>query len=96
MRVLMVSTSYPRDETDWRGIFIRHLVSAFSRTSGIELALWAPPGEIPDGVDTATTSGESAWLAQLMAAGGVSHLMRSGGFTGMFAPLQLLRLLRAA
>ena len=31
LRVLMVSTTYPRDLSDWRGLFIRHLVDALSR-----------------------------------------------------------------
>lgn len=44
LRILMVSTSYPSDLSDWRGLFIRHLVEALSRRTDIDLRLWAPPG----------------------------------------------------
>jgi glycosyltransferase involved in cell wall biosynthesis len=95
MRVLMVSTSYPRDAADWRGIFIRHLVGAFSRASGIELALWAPTGEVPEGVVLVPTAAESAWLAKLMQAGGISHRIRKSGASALLAALKLTRMLAA-
>lgn len=96
MRVLLLSTSYPHDRSDWRGIFIRHLVAAIARIANIELSVWAPPGQLPEAVTQTTTADESQWLAQLMAAGGISHLMRKGGIRAKLAPLQLLRMLGAA
>lgn len=95
MRVLVVSTSYPRDASDWRGLFIRHLVGAMARIEGLDLKLWAPPGEIPSAARGITTPQESAWLGQLMEAGGISHLMRSRKMN-VLAPLKLLRMLRSA
>ena len=95
-RVLMASTSYPRDIVDWRGIFIRHLVAALARVDGIELRLWAPAGEVPSGVDAATLPTEAAWLARVMNTGGISHLMRHPRLTTLLAPLTLLRMLGAA
>jgi hypothetical protein len=90
MRVLLLSTSYPRDASDWRGIFMRHLVGALARTPNIQLSVWAPPGELPQAASAVTTSNESDWLAKLMAAGGISHLMRNGGIRTKLAPLKLL------
>jgi hypothetical protein len=96
LRVLLLSTSYPADATDWRGIFIRHLVAALSRRSDLRLEVWAPPGELPVAAVAVTTPLESAWLKQLMAAGGVSHLMRSGGARALLTPVKLLRMIAAA
>lgn len=96
MRVLLLSTSYPRDASDWRGVFMRHLVAALARAPGVELSIWAPPGELPATAAAVTTQREADWLAQLMAAGGVSHLMRSGGVRAMLAPLTLLQMIGAA
>ncbi|WP_346948357.1 glycosyltransferase family 4 protein [Dyella sp.] len=93
MRVLMVSTSYPKDPSDWKGVFIRDMARAIANKDGIELQLWAPPGELPEKVAAAATPAESAWLDQLMAAGGVSHLMRQHGLASMLAPAKLLYLL---
>lgn len=95
LRVLLTSTSYPRDGQDWRGIFIRHLVDALARRGDVELAAWAPRGPLPPNVRSATTQEESAWLLDLMEQGGVSHLMRKGGLPALAAPLRLLRMLAA-
>ena len=96
MRVLLLSTSYPRDTADWRGVFMRHLVAALARAPGVALSIWAPPGELPASAMAITTLRESDWLGKLMSAGGISHLMRSGGARAMLAPLHLLKMLRAA
>jgi Glycosyl transferases group 1 len=95
MRVLLLSTSYPRDASDWRGVFIRHLVGALARVSDIQLSVWAPPGELPHAASAVMTSHESDWLARLMTAGGISHLMRSGGVRAKLAPLTLLNMIGA-
>jgi hypothetical protein len=79
MRILLISTSYPSDTSDWRGVFMRHLVEALARAQRIKLSVWAPPGELVKLSLDATTPNESRWLAQLMSAGGISHLMRTGG-----------------
>src|SRR6185312_9130507 len=41
LRVLFLSTSYPADATDWRGVFMRHLVAALARRDDLRLAVWA-------------------------------------------------------
>ncbi|MDO1527782.1 glycosyltransferase family 4 protein [Fulvimonas sp. R45] len=92
----MVSTSYPRDAADWRGIFMAHLVAGFARNEQVRLTLWAPPGELPQGVEPATSPHEAHWLSALMDLGGISHLMRIRPAAGLVAAWRLLRLLRAA
>lgn len=93
MRVLLLSTSYPRDAADWRGAFIRRMVEALAQSGDVQLSVWAPPGELPASVANATTPAESAWLARLMSAGGISHLVRRGGPQALLAPFGLLRML---
>lgn len=93
--VLMVSTSYPADISDWRGIFIRHLTEALSRRNDLRLKLWAPPGEMPANVTYEANAVERRWLGKLMATGGIAHLIRQGGGQALAAPVQLLLLLRA-
>ncbi|OOG42734.1 group 1 glycosyl transferase [Rhodanobacter sp. C05] len=96
MHVLLLSTSYPADVADWRGVFMRHLVAALARRRDIQLAVWAPPGELPVTATSITTSQEATWLKRLMAAGGISHLMRSGGVRTLSTPVKLLRMIAAA
>lgn len=93
--VLMVSTSYPADRSDWRGVFIRHLSEALARRNDLRLKLWSPPGEMPTNVTYEANAVERRWLAKLMAAGGIAHLIRQGGVRALVAPLHLLLLLRA-
>lgn len=61
----------------------------------VQLSVWAPPGELPHTVAAVTTSRESNWLARLMTAGGISHLMRNGGVRAKLAPLKLLSMIGA-
>lgn len=75
---------------------MRHLVAALARAPDIQLDIWAPPGELPANAVSATTLREGAWLTQLMAAGGISHLMRTGSARNFLAPLKLLRMIGAA
>ncbi|MBS0486238.1 MAG: glycosyltransferase family 4 protein [Proteobacteria bacterium] len=96
MNVLMVSTSFPRDSGDWRGIFILHMASALSRVQGVALKLWAPPGELPEGIESVVLPGESGWLDRLMEHGGISHGMRERPLRGAAAALRLLRMIGRA
>jgi glycosyltransferase involved in cell wall biosynthesis len=96
MKVLFISTSYPRNASDWRGIFMRHLVAALVRSSSLRLSIWAPPGELPEQAKSVLSRDDAEWLAALMAAGGISHLMRSGGWRTWHAPLRLLGMIGRA
>lgn len=96
MRIFMTSTSYPADPADWRGTFIRQMVTALSERPDIELAFWGPPGILPAAVQFACTDDDAHWLADLMARGGIAHLMRSRSIAAVAAPMQLLWRLRQA
>lgn len=95
LEVLMVSTSYPSDLSDWRGLFIRHLSDALARRDDLGVRLWAPPGEIHPKIRAAATPDESDWLAELMRKGGIAHLLRSRGPNGLLHAARLLRCLRS-
>jgi glycosyltransferase involved in cell wall biosynthesis len=95
LRVLLLSTSYPADGKDWRGIFMGYLVAALSRRPDIKLTVWAPPGQLPASATSIATSDETVWLKRLMASGGISHLMRHSGHRSLLAPVKLLRMIAA-
>lgn len=95
LRTLLVGTSYPRDAGDWKGRFVFDQAAALAR-QGLALSLWAPPGELPTGVTSALNEGDAAWLARLLEAGGIAHLLRRKPFYGLWAGAQLLRRLRRA
>jgi len=91
--VLMISTSYPKNATDWRGLFIRHIVASLA--TRVALKLWAPPGDLPASVDYACSAREAAWLARLLEQGGIAHVLRQGrGLSRLTVPAKLLFLLR--
>ena len=95
MRVLLTSTSYPRDAKDWKGRFIFDQAAALAR-QGVDVKLWAPPGDLPTGVESALTRADSRWLEQLLARGGIAHLLRRKPWAGAWFSYQLLRHIRAA
>lgn len=72
----MTSTSYPENIQDWRGRFIANLAAALARREGLNLSLWAPPGDLPDSVIDAATPGDARWLKRLSQRGGMAHLLR--------------------
>ena len=90
INVLMVSTSYPSNLSDWRGLFIRHLADALARREDIQLNLWAPFGEIHPSASLATTPEEEECLSGLMRSGGIAHLLRSGGLRAVIKSVELL------
>ncbi len=96
IRVLLVSTSYPRNLGDWRGLFIRHLADALARDKGICLRLWCPPGEVHADAQLDLLEDERKWLDWLSENGGIAHLIRSRSLQSLLAPMKLLRFLRKA
>lgn len=73
----MSSTSYPESAQDWRGRFIANQAAALARRGDVRLSLWAPLGELPADVATATTSADARWLARLSQQGGIAHQLRT-------------------
>jgi len=90
MRILMVSTSYPRDELDWRGRFIADMATAIAVKID-QLSLWAPPGKLPSGVTAAYSVSDKLWLEALQTRGGIAHLLRTRPFKGLVMAATLLR-----
>lgn len=95
LKALVVSTSYPRAMEDWRGRFIADLVAALPG-EGVSVSLWAPPGPLPEGVTSAATDAERAWLDGLSRAGGIASRLRAGPVAALASAAGLLRRLRQA
>ena len=96
VRALFVSTSYPRDASDWRGVFMAHISAALSRRDGMALVQWAPAGPTDPRVEIGTAATEAAWLERLMSKGGISHWLRTNPASGLLAAARLLSYVRAA
>lgn len=90
LRVLLVSTSYPADELDWRGRFIADMVMAISKKVDT-LFVWAPLGKLPSNAVTPISAQDKVWLAKLMAQGGIAHLLRTRPIQGLISAVSLLR-----
>lgn len=86
----MVSTSYPENAQDWRGRFIANLTAALARREDLTLALFAPPGELPENLIAATTPEDARWLKQLSQQGGIAHILRKHRIFAAGAVIQLL------
>ena len=86
----MVSTSFPGSARDWRGRFIYDMAAHVGAQSGVNLSLWAPPGELPPAVSSATSAGESEWLKRMLSRGGVAHLLRRRPVAGIRTAARLI------
>lgn len=95
LRVLLVSTSYPLQESDWRGRFIYDLASSLGERDDVDLRLWAPPGPIPKRVTSVATPAESEWLHKLLVSGGIAHALRVPGIRRYATAARLLMYLRS-
>lgn len=96
INTLMISTSYPRNTNDWRGVFIRHIAKALAEIPEINLHLWSPPGDIPEKVSYVCEPNEAMWLDDLMEKGGIAHAVRRKGILKLTTPAQLLLMLHKA
>jgi hypothetical protein len=88
--VLMSSTSYPETLRDWRGRFIANLAESLAKHEAVKLALWAPPGTLPNHVASAATMGDANWLANMARRGGMAHLLRTRKALALPTVLSLL------
>lgn len=93
LRVLLVSTSYPADERDWRGRFIADMATTISKKIA-HLSVWAPPGKLPVGATNVVSTDDNNWLAKLLMQGGIAHLLRKRPLRGMTMAASLLLRLR--
>jgi len=93
---LLAATSYPADDADWKGLFIRRMLEGLDRSPKLALQAWCPPGPLPAGVGSALLGDDDAWLAALAERGGIAHLLRRQPLRGVLAGLSLVRRLRRA
>ena len=91
IKVLVVSTSYPKDEVDWRGRFIANILTALANNEHIDTGLWAPPGDIPENVSYTATNKEAHWLAALSERGGIAKSLAEMKLSTAINVIYLLR-----
>jgi glycosyltransferase involved in cell wall biosynthesis len=96
MKILMASTSYPRNAGDWQGRFIFEMSASIARCPNVDLETWAPPGELAPGVIDASNASDAAWLARLAEQGGIAHLLRTAPLRAAWAGTGLLYRLHSA
>ena len=96
MKVFLAATSYPADDADWKGLFIRRMLEGLDRRPELALQAWCPPGPLPAGIGSALQGDDGAWLAVLAERGGIAHLLRRQPLRGVLAGLSLVRRLRRA
>ena len=92
----MTATSYPAGNSDWRGRFIYDMAESLASSGRVGLRLWAPPGHLPAGLNSALVGDDAVWLEKLQNQGGIAHLLRRRPVQGGFAAIGLLRRLRRA
>ena len=95
-RILMATTSFPRDDTDWKGRFIYDQAAAIDRSGAVDLSLWGPPGELPGSVVSASSPTDSEFLGKMLDAGGIAHLLRKRPVQGLAESWRVLTGLKAA
>lgn len=96
IKVLMASTSFPRNPDDWQGRFIYDMAQSLSNREDVQLALWAPPGFSPENCTDLTLPHEASWLKKLSEKGGIAHILRSKKATALPTIFALLIHLRNA
>lgn len=95
-RIFLSATSYPASLSDWKGLFIRHMLESLASRSDLSIELWAPPGDTPEGVRRVTDGADARWLQHLMDRGGIAHLLRKQPVRGLLAGARILRMLSLA
>lgn len=94
INVMMISSSYPQGEKDWKSVFVRQMLGALAEKSDVNMIYWGPPGKLPDNVTSVCLPAESVWLESLMEEGGLAHLLRNGGVRRVIVLLKFLILLQ--
>lgn len=92
--VLYSGTSYPVNDTDWRGKFIARILEALDRSAILNLSVCLPPGNLPPNVKSLLREDEADWMRALMEQGGVAQEIRSKGVLSVCTVLKLLYYLR--
>jgi len=96
LRATFCGTSYPSSPTDWKGVFLRHLLFALARREGLDLACWLPPGEIPAGARRFGRPDDADFLGRLLRSGGIAQALRRPNPRTLLVPVELLYRLHRA
>lgn len=72
------------------------MVNALARRSDVALAVWAPPGDLPQAVTRASTDSDARWLSGMAKRGGMVHLLRANPLLALGTAFSLLWRLRRA
>lgn len=94
LSVLLISTSYPHNSTDWRARFIADMVESLAASDSLQLSVWAPPGDLPESTHSALTPEDISLLEKIIDAGGIAHMLRSSKFKAAKYVIPLLVHLR--
>jgi hypothetical protein len=92
--VLMATTSYPLDATDWKGRFVYELAAALDRTGEARCVMWGPAGRLPGNVVSANSAEDTVWLQRMARAGGIAHLLKRHPPSGLLHAAGILSRLR--
>jgi glycosyltransferase involved in cell wall biosynthesis len=93
IKVLLSGTSYPANETDWRGVFIKHMLWSLAALDALSVDYCGPPGDFPPMVGYRCNRRERDWFKWLMTKGGIAHLLREGRLGSIPSVFNLLRIL---
>lgn len=94
--VFFASTSYPKDDKDWKSVFIRQLLTSIAEHQKVKIGYWGPPGDFPSSVTYMCQKEESSWLEWLLNQGGIAHLLRQRNVASLFAVCKLVHFLSKA
>ncbi|MBF0266775.1 MAG: glycosyltransferase [Gammaproteobacteria bacterium] len=96
IKVLMTSTSYPKSQSDWQGVFIRDMVNAISDIETISLSVWSPPGDFPKTAHYIANNKDISFFNTLLAQGGIAHLLRNKKIKALLYGIKLIFLANRA
>jgi len=96
LTILMAATSYPANIADWKGRFIHALAAGLGNMDKTTVALWAPPGQLPNGVVSQLSPADAACLQRMADGGGIAHLLRSRPLRGLLTSAEILSRFRKA
>jgi len=94
IKTMFIGTSFPFDETDWRGRFTANVIHSLNNQDILSLGSWLPPGELSENINNLTTYNDARWLRQLMLQGGIAHIIRTRKLYSIYSISVLLSRLR--
>lgn len=94
INIYFSATSYPRNEEDWQGVFIKHIANALAEEKNINLNVWLPDGPRNPKIIYTCSNEDKEWLMKLAQQGGIAHLLNQHRIKAIKSALTLLLKLR--